>query len=208
MAFATNIDVEPFFIAEHPALDLLNSICSPWGNQIDWLSDGAELIHWMHLANLITSDDAKWVSQNFSELQLNDVAKKLRTLRENFRNVVVSSAENADLQVPENDLNQLNEILSSLCQYPQIEFKNEAKSYDVTKHHRWNNPEDLLHPVAVTIADYLSSVDLPRIKHCEGPTCSLWFWDTSKNGKRRWCTMSVCGNRAKAAAHRARKKQS
>jgi predicted RNA-binding Zn ribbon-like protein len=206
MALATNIDVEPFFIAEHPALDLLNSICSPWGEELDWLSDGAELIHWLHSANMITTDDACWISQHFSALQLDEVAIKARALRESFRNIVVISAKNADLHVPEKDLIQLNEILSKLCQYPQIELKNEAKAYDVTKHHHWNKPEDLLHPFAVAIADYLSSVDLPRIKNCEGPTCTLWFWDTSKNGKRRWCTMSVCGNRAKAAAHRARKK--
>lgn len=45
-----------------------------------------------------------------------------------------------------------------------------------------------------------------RIKHCAHPHCILWFYDTSKNGTRRWCSMSICGNRAKAARHYAAKR--
>ncbi|WP_441251112.1 CGNR zinc finger domain-containing protein [Kitasatospora sp. McL0602] len=40
-----------------------------------------------------------------------------------------------------------------------------------------------------------------RIKQCSGPTCVLRFFDTSQNGRRRWCSMAACGNRAKAARH-------
>lgn len=45
-----------------------------------------------------------------------------------------------------------------------------------------------------------------RIKSCAHPHCILWFYDTSKNGTRRWCSMAVCGNRAKAARHYAAKR--
>ena len=40
-----------------------------------------------------------------------------------------------------------------------------------------------------------------RIKHCENPACVLWFFDTTRNGTRRWCSMAVCGNRMKARRH-------
>ncbi|MEV6109707.1 CGNR zinc finger domain-containing protein [Streptomyces sp. NPDC051940] len=46
-----------------------------------------------------------------------------------------------------------------------------------------------------------------RIRACSGPTCILHFYDTSKNGTRRWCSMAACGNRAKARSHYARSKQ-
>jgi predicted RNA-binding Zn ribbon-like protein len=51
--------------------------------------------------------------------------------------------------------------------------------------------------------DYLSLVreGAHRIKRCAHPTCILHFFDTSQNGRRRWCSMAVCGNRAKAARH-------
>ena len=40
-----------------------------------------------------------------------------------------------------------------------------------------------------------------RIKRCENPACVLWFFDTTRNGTRRWCSMAVCGNRMKARRH-------
>lgn len=40
-----------------------------------------------------------------------------------------------------------------------------------------------------------------RIKQCAHPHCILWFYDTSKNGTKRWHSMATCGNRAKAARH-------
>lgn len=43
-----------------------------------------------------------------------------------------------------------------------------------------------------------------RIKQCAHPQCVLFFYDTSKNGARRWHSMATCGNRAKAARHYAK----
>jgi predicted RNA-binding Zn ribbon-like protein len=40
-----------------------------------------------------------------------------------------------------------------------------------------------------------------RIRQCDHPHCVLWFFDTSRNGTRRWCSMAGCGNRAKAQRH-------
>ena len=50
--------------------------------------------------------------------------------------------------------------------------------------------------------------DFSLVRKCEGEGCTLWFLDLSKAHARRWCSMAVCGNRAKAAAHRARARQS
>lgn len=40
-----------------------------------------------------------------------------------------------------------------------------------------------------------------RIRQCRHPQCVLWFFDTSRSGQRRWCSMSICGNRTKAERH-------
>lgn len=47
-----------------------------------------------------------------------------------------------------------------------------------------------------------------RIRGCSGHGCILHFFDTSRNGTRRWCSMASCGNRAKASRHYARSKES
>ncbi|MEV2274765.1 CGNR zinc finger domain-containing protein [Nocardiopsis sp. NPDC049922] len=60
-------------------------------------------------------------------------------------------------------------------------------------------------PAWTAAADYLDLLDSPdRVRGCANPACVLHFFDTSRNGTRRWCSMAGCGNRAKAARHHAR----
>jgi predicted RNA-binding Zn ribbon-like protein len=60
----------------------------------------------------------------------------------------------------------------------------------------------LLIPVIESAADALVNGELERVRRCADPRCSRVFFDGSRNGKRRWCEMATCGNRAKAARHR------
>jgi predicted RNA-binding Zn ribbon-like protein len=46
-----------------------------------------------------------------------------------------------------------------------------------------------------------------RIRRCQHPACVLWFYDTTRNSTRRWCSMTTCGNRAKAQRHYDRAKK-
>ena len=62
----------------------------------------------------------------------------------------------------------------------------------------------LMIPVVDSAADALINGELPRVRRCSDPRCPRVFLDTTKNGRRRWCDMATCGNRAKAARHRSR----
>ena len=57
--------------------------------------------------------------------------------------------------------------------------------------------------VAANYVDLLTR-DRDRIRQCAHAECTLHFLDTSPKGNRRWCSMVLCGNRAKAARHYAR----
>jgi hypothetical protein len=61
-------------------------------------------------------------------------------------------------------------------------------------------------PAWAAVRNYLWLLaDRPeRIRHCANAACVLHFYDVSKNGTRRWCSMAGCGNRAKAQRHHAR----
>lgn len=59
-------------------------------------------------------------------------------------------------------------------------------------------------PVARSAATLLRDAPGDRLRVCAADDCPEWFLDTSKAGRRRWCSMATCGNRAKAARHRAR----
>jgi len=63
-----------------------------------------------------------------------------------------------------------------------------------------------LAPVAWSAADLLASPLLPRVRLCANEKCLWVFLDESKSGNRRWCSMSACGNRAKAHRHYQRRK--
>ncbi len=54
---------------------------------------------------------------------------------------------------------------------------------------------------AWSAAELLTSAEVDRVRQCAGEGCAWLFLDTSKNRTRRWCDMSVCGNRAKARRH-------
>jgi predicted RNA-binding Zn ribbon-like protein len=62
----------------------------------------------------------------------------------------------------------------------------------------------LMIPIVESVADSLLEDELTRVRRCADPRCHRVFHDGTKNGLRRWCDMGTCGNRAKAARHRAR----
>lgn len=64
-------------------------------------------------------------------------------------------------------------------------------------------------PAWLAARDYLEllSTAPDRIRRCAHEACVLHFFDTSRNGTRRWCSMAACGNRAKASRHYARTRE-
>jgi predicted RNA-binding Zn ribbon-like protein len=65
----------------------------------------------------------------------------------------------------------------------------------------------LLAPALWSAADLLAGGQLARVRQCANPQCGWLFLDNSKGGNRRWCSMSACGNRAKAHRHYLRQKE-
>ena len=65
-------------------------------------------------------------------------------------------------------------------------------------------PEDLWAPIAEAAAALFAEVPFSRVRQCEG--CIVHFHDISKKGSRRWCSMSLCGNREKVATYRQRRR--
>ena len=66
-------------------------------------------------------------------------------------------------------------------------------------------PDDLarpLWPVARSAVELLTLGDLARVRECPGAgDCGWLFYDTSRNGSRRWCSMEGCGSRVKMRRH-------
>lgn len=191
---------DAYFVADHPALDFLNSVASPAGDAIEWLDDGPSYLGWLRRAFGLKVD------VDFPLARLDAVAASARGLREWFRNFVEDHA-GAPLQPSHaRALSPLNEILADDHAREQIVAGTKDTPLLMRTQRDWDKPGDLLQPVAQAIADLLCHADFTQVRQCEGTGCTLWFLDVSKGHKRRWCSMAICGNRAKVAQHRARQR--
>jgi predicted RNA-binding Zn ribbon-like protein len=198
------------FIADSTGLDFLNSIASPVDTKIDWISDGEELLAWLEQAHLVPADVLTAMRKQAKPGELDRVAAHARNLREWFRTFVHAHKGKPLKGADRDDLGPLNRLLGSDEMFGQLvahkHGKTTALEFQIAR--RWRSPESLLIPIGEALARMLAGEDLSNVKACEGAACTLMFVDRTRARSRRWCSMSICGNRAKQIAHRHRLKQS
>ncbi|KAB7614717.1 hypothetical protein F9L33_08810 [Amylibacter sp. SFDW26] len=194
-----NVRPDPFLIADNAALDFMNSECFFGDGMIEWIGNGADLLSWMVKSDLITEDIRVASERQFSQKSLDDVAIKARSLRDWLR-AFTAGSEKSDLKI-------LTDILAKDNLYWTVTQGDDDHALVWRQERTYKKASDLLLPIAEVIGDFICNVDHTHTRNCEGPQCTLWFNDVTKNRKRRWCSMSVCGNRAKVAAHRERKRK-
>jgi len=206
------------FIAGPLGLDFLNSLARPIAELVDWLGNGAGLLSWMKQAGLLTVDDIAVVKSSMSSKELDRVAAKARGLRDWLRGFVTEhmgrplKAEDLTQLGPLHDLLASDEMFWSLVPGStplamQTSGKTSPRIFHLRAKRRFRNPDSLLSPIAEEIAKFISSSDFRYVKACQGDHCILFFLDNTPRHARRWCSMAVCGNRAKQAAHLERLKK-
>ena len=207
----------PLFLGDDLALDFLNSVAAPWGQTIEWLANGRDLLAWLEQAHAVPDSAAARFRTQASSRALDSVALRARELREWLRAFVADHAGRPLGPRALGALAPLNRLLEQDEGYRQIEAQpagngqgNDGADHPALRwrsNRRWRTPETLLLPLADAVGDLVCKKDFTLVRRCEGAACTLWFFDASKGHARRWCSMAVCGNRAKAAAHRARARQ-
>jgi predicted RNA-binding Zn ribbon-like protein len=195
----------PCFVGDHLALDFLNTIASPKDVPVEWLRDGRDLVDWLEQANVIAADVAVRFRTSKDRRALDGVAGRAREFRDWLRGFVTRHMGQPLTPGAAKELGPLNELLAEDTSYPVVEAAGGERALRLRRTRRWESPAELLYAVAEAAADLICSADFRLIRACGGPVCSLLFLDRTKAHGRRWCSMAVCGNRAKAAAHRARK---
>ena len=194
------------FLADALGLDFLNSIATPVDTPIDWIDDGEGLLQWLEQAQLVPADALKSIRAQALPGELDKVADQARHLREWFRGFVrkhkgrpLTAKSLAELE-PLNRLLEREESFNRIVAAP----KGEKAPLQFQKARRWRTPDALLSPIGEALAQFVCTEDFKDVKACEGPACTLLFADHTRGRKRRWCSMALCGNRAKQAAHRQR----
>ena len=195
------------FVADAPALDFLNSLATPVDTPIDWIDDGAGLLDWMGQAGLAPPPVLERLRDQAMPGELDAVAAQARGLREWFRTFVAEHRgrplQTADLDAlePLNRLLERDEAFSRIAPDAHGAFP-----FGLQAERRWRSPEALLQPIGQVMARFVCEQDFTDVKACEGPACTLVFADHTRGRARRWCSMAICGNRAKQNAHRDRLK--
>lgn len=108
----------------------------------------------------------------------------------------------------------INAILRADLRYDQLSLTHPPARGDMgarfERHARRTDfaPLRLLAPLADSVSDLLCGGDASRVHRCGNPKCVLYFYDTTRNRRRRFCTPEGCGNRVKAAARYRRSRES
>ncbi len=196
------------FVADSLGLDFLNSIATPVDTPIDWLNDGVGVVDWLAQAGLVPRGELEALNARAVPGELDTVAEQARALREWFRGFV---RKHAGRPLPPRALQELvplNRLLERDEMFRQVSRRrDDAGEYlELRTARRWRSPESLLLPIGEALAKFVCEEDFTHVKACEGQGCTLLFVDHTHRRARRWCSMAICGNRAKQAAHRNRLK--
>jgi predicted RNA-binding Zn ribbon-like protein len=196
------------FIGDSPGLDFLNSVATPVDTPIDWIDDGDGLLSWLEQAQLLPPDVLRRIRTQVAARELDKIADQARSLREWFRGFVLKHKGRPLALVDLAELEPLNRLLGRDEAYYRIVLQpsGRAAALELQLARHWRSPQALLLPIGETLARLLSAEDFSNVKACEGPACTLLFADHTRGHVRRWCSMAICGNRAKQAAHRRRLK--
>ena len=200
--------IPALFLADSRGLDFLNSIATLTDTPVDWLEDGEGLLNWLQQAHLVPEEVVGSIRARAIPGEIDRIASQARTLREWFRNFVDEHRGRLLKKADLGKLEPLNQLLQRDDGYGAIVAREPGESSVLQLVHtrRWASPEALLLPIAESMARLVCDEDFSYVKACEGPTCTLLFADHTRGHARRWCSMALCGNRAKQAAHRLRQK--
>ena len=183
-------DAETLFVANHPALDFINTTYMRDGRPCEVLSDDASVVAWLQAAGLL-EETFEGAPRGLAKLARELRAAASRLVREPGR------MDPDDLALVDR-IREQGRPVAVLAQDPA------SGGLAELRRRRDEGKSSLLEPVASALATLLTQADLRRVRSCEAHDCTLVFEDTTKSGRRRWCSMAMCGNRMKVAAFRSR----
>jgi predicted RNA-binding Zn ribbon-like protein len=191
------------FLADHPALDFMNTHYGPPHAMVEVIPDGAAFVSWLVEAGWLDSAAAPKLKRRLGASALNDVATEARALRQWASEWIERWAEDpaADYAA---EVRRLNGVLAHERGY--VELVERDESLTLQHHVHLDSPAQVLARVAEPLAELMANAPANLVKRCGGSDCTLWFLDKTKSHRRLFCSAAACGNRAKVAAFRERQR--
>jgi predicted RNA-binding Zn ribbon-like protein len=187
-------------------LDFANTV-NHWADierRKELLTDYSRLLQWAEESGAISKKTAEHLRELASEAPGNaqTALRSAIQLRDLIYDIFSSVANHRGIS--STALGTLNKFVQRSFEHAQIAHANRHFAWD------WVLPERSLDaitwPVARAAAELLTSGDLSLVRECAAEDCAWLFLDTTKNHRRRWCDMKICGNRNKARRYYQRQK--
>ena len=190
------------FVGNLLPLDLVNTRPVVNGQPMELLADWDALLRWFRAAGLASGTEMEALGRHWEKRpEAGAFLEQLRTFREGLRATVLrlEAGEDPAAKI----VTELNRLLRAHPMF--LELRRTEGGLERRRLFELRRPDDLLAPIVAAAAELLVVLDPARLRKCE--CCVLHFYDTSKNGARRWCSMQICGNRSKVAAYAARQRR-
>ena len=182
--------------------EFVNTLAFTRGQPEERLPDVDALLDWLREHELI-SPRARATEGSRLRRDPDEAARRLqrfRTLRDVLRALAADLGTEGEAR-PEH-IGELNHILRHGLHYHQLRTEAGGTRYAVTQ--VGDRLDQARAAIAGSFAHYLADHGPDRLRVCANESCRWVFIDSSPTGRRRWCDMRTCGNRAKVARHRAR----
>jgi predicted RNA-binding Zn ribbon-like protein len=186
------------FLGEHPALDFVNTCYAPHGELEDQLRTWPDFLEWLRQAELGEGTPLE-VSKAGAKAALEAVVALRVAWAKQVTGMVAGKPVSRDFLRTLNaalEKDRFSETVASgdgETPFVLVRSASELRGVDLA-----------LAILARQIADFLTGCNHEYLRQCAGHGCVLFFYDTTKNHRRQWCSAAACGNRHKVAAFRER----
>jgi len=191
-------------VGERLWLDFVNTDDLRRGVRVDVLRDFSALVAWLGAAAVLDAERAAGIARRADQQPAGAAAALVDARR--VRAALRALAERgATEKVRADALAEINRVLGRSAGTRRVETIDDG-SFRQSFVPVGDAFAGLMIPVVESAAQSLVDGDLPRVRRCADARCPRVFYDATRNGRRRWCDMATCGNRAKAARFRARER--
>jgi predicted RNA-binding Zn ribbon-like protein len=178
-------------------------VMSPAGEVLEFLADGASLCDWLEASAVLPKAMLAEV-RRLAPAQQDRLASDLRALREALRGFLFKRSQKGPARMTQADAQFVNLWLS---RQPLVQSLVVDKTgWKLELHRDLSSRGAVMAELAAQCADVIAHCPIDQVRQCENPACTMWFNDAKRGPRRRWCSMAICGNRMKVAAHRARQR--
>jgi predicted RNA-binding Zn ribbon-like protein len=192
------------FVGNHPCLDFINTELVMNSTPTDLLETFEDLVDWLVNSQTLSKKDAEARSGELRQDQKPQILAQAKTFRTTLRRMVESLVN--ENRVPESAVTAINQLMRPCSGYREL-ARTRSNAFKEVFIASADSKDAFLASLAIFASDLLRMADLTLIKKCKNPACVLYFYDTTKNHARNWCSMQLCGNREKVAAYFRRKRQ-